>query len=93
MADDKKKWLDKIQQTVEKALEHEQLAEFSHIAANLLIDELEAHPEVRGTKTEREYLKRHAKHIASAKWHIKQVERLHKKFEYYNKRADAALSD
>lgn len=93
MADKKKFYLDKIQEVMEKALEHEQMAEFSSIAANLIIDELEAHPEVRGTNVERDYLKRHKKHIARAKWHVKQVDKLEKKYKHYNNLADAALSD
>lgn len=93
MADKKQHYLDKLQETMEKALWHEQQAEFSHFAATLLMDVLISHPEVKGTQTERDYLKRHKKHIASAKWHIKQVDKLEKKHNYYLGKADAALSD
>lgn len=93
MADKKQFWLDKIQETMENALWHEQQAEFAHIAATLLMDGLISHPEVKGTQTEKDYLKRHKKHIASAKWHIKQVDKLGKKYTYYQNKADAALSD
>lgn len=93
MADKKQYYLDKVQEVMEKALLHEQQAEFSLIAANLLLDELEAHPEVRGTATERDFLKRNEKHIRAARWHAKQVAKLEKKYNYYQGKADSALSD
>lgn len=93
MADNKQYYLDKVKETMDAALLHEQQAEFSLIAAGLLLDELEAHPEIRGTKTERDFLKRNEKHIRAAKYHAKQVEKLEKKYNYYQGKADAALSD
>lgn len=85
--------LDPASAILQKASEHEKIVEASLIGADLIMSELNEHPEVKGTKAEKDILRKHKKYIASAKWHAKQIQKLERSYQRAMEKFGDPLAD